>query len=196
MNYNDFLNQTAENGKVLITWEFFNLSKIFNCYYLMLTNSYTEYPIGNILPPFISTTFLTSSRGNLFINTLTCWRDSSSLEGWVILLYSITHYFPQIYQPIWSKIILCNASVHKGGILSRGSSGKWSCVVLRLHQSESKVLHFVPSAIVLCFSSVSLIQAFLMSKLPLWGWKPLSASLLCDTSLWSVVLAKVRLTFS
>lgn len=71
MNYTDFFSQTAENRKVLMTWDFFNLFKKFDCYYLTLTNSYTEYPAENILPPFISTKFLTSSRSNLLVTMLT-----------------------------------------------------------------------------------------------------------------------------
>lgn len=86
---------------------------------------------------------------------MTC--DNLALEGWVTLFTSPPISFPKIYQPIWLKNVpfVSNATLHKGGILSRGPSGKWSCVITRWHQSENTVLHFVTSAVVLAFWSVS-----------------------------------------
>ncbi|XP_030344537.1 vesicle transport through interaction with t-SNAREs homolog 1A isoform X4 [Strigops habroptila] len=46
-------------------------------------------------------------------------------------------------------------AVETGGILSGGTSGKRSCIVIRVHQSKNKVLHFVASAIVSAFWGVS-----------------------------------------
>jgi len=50
---------------------------------------------------------------------------------------------------------LSSAALRKGGNLSRGTSGKRSCHLVRLHQSENKVLHSVTSAIVFAFWNLS-----------------------------------------
>lgn len=128
----------------LVIFKFINLLfliKNFNFYYLILINSYTEYPTENILPPFISTKLLASSRINLLITMLTYWCMIVQLciSSPIIFPRFISQSDKKLSSPI---LLYTKVAFSLEALLGSGAVLFWGCI--REREGASFIWYLLP----------------------------------------------------